>query len=166
MKGDRSLVISALTDNRRLISSNNTFTCSTGIKNILALVNKHDIWDKPNIIKCSNFNDTIVSSLQNVYSSLWSHQINTFQSKLRTYCVFKQSFQMENYVMLLSRSSRIPFCKLRISAHMLMIEKGRYLSPKVNSEDRLCKLCDRNEVEDEFHFIMKCTLYDKKITSH
>ena len=66
---------------------------------------------------------------------------------------------MENYVIQLSRSSRTPFCKLRICAHMLMIEKGRYLSPTVNPEDRLCKLCDRTKGEDEFHFIMKCTLY-------
>ena len=59
---------------------------------------------------------------------------------------------MENYVIMLSRSSQTPFCKVRISAHMLMIVKGRYLSYKVNPEDGLCKLCDRTEVEDEFHF--------------
>ena len=59
MKGDQSLVISVL---RRLISSN-IFTWSTGIKNILALVNNLDIWDLNLMfnITYKNFNDIILS---------------------------------------------------------------------------------------------------------
>jgi predicted house-cleaning noncanonical NTP pyrophosphatase (MazG superfamily) len=38
-----------------------------------------------------------------------------------------------------------------------MIEKGRYSNLK--PEDRICKLCNKNEVEDEFHFVMKCSFY-------
>ena len=56
------------------------------------------------------------------------------------------------------RRSRSALCKLRISAHSLMIEKGRHLS--LDSKDRLCQHCNLNEVEDEFHFIMNCTLYN------
>ena len=70
---------------------------------------------------------------------------------------------MENYVML-SRSSRTPFCKLRISAHMLMIVKGRYLSSKFNPKDGLCKLCDRTGVEDEFHFF--ALIYNKLLREY
>ena len=55
---------------------------------------------------------------------------------------------------MLNRNLRSPFCKLCFSAHQLMIEKGRYVNPKIPPEDRICKICDLNVVEDEFHFIM------------
>ena len=38
-----------------------------------------------------------------------------------------------------------------------MIEKGRHLS--LDSIDRLCHHSSVNEVDDEFHFTMKCILY-------
>jgi hypothetical protein len=40
------------------------------------------------------------------------------------------------------------------------IEKGRYASPKIPVENRLCTSCDLGEIEDEYHFMMKCKLYD------
>lgn len=160
MQNDNSLVVQALIDNRKLhVNYTTIFSWSSGIKSILQVTNRLDIWDKPNIIRPSKFNDIINSKLQLTYSNLWVNQINNFQSKLRSYCLFKKSFEMENYTLMCKRLSRSSFCKLRISAHSLMIEKGRHFSPKVNPEDRLCQMCSLNEVEDEFHFIMKCPLY-------
>ncbi len=47
--------------------------------------------------------------------------------------------------------------KLRISAHDLLIERGRYFRPKIPREQRLCTTC--NKVEDEEHFLLFCTKY-------
>ena len=42
----------------------------------------------------------------------------------------------------------------------MQIEKDRYVSKnRLPPELRLCKLCDREECEDEFHFVMKCPEY-------
>ena len=49
-------------------------------------------------------------------------------------------------------------CKLRISAHDLMIEKGRDIN--LQRQDRLCNFC--NEIEDEYHFLDKCILYQNQ----
>ena len=159
LKGKNSLVIDALIDNRKL-DLTDTFTWSTGIKNVFQLIKKTDIWNKPNTITKGNFDDVITSNIKAVYSTLWTSHINLSQPKLRTYCQFKRSFHMENYVSLFNRSSRSSLCKLRISAHQLMIEKGRYVSPKIPVDKRLCTLCDLGEIEDEYHFMMKCKLYD------
>ena len=44
--------------------------------------------------------------------------------------------------------------KLRISAHNLMIETGRYKRPnKVPLENRVCDLC--GTIENEIHFVMQ-----------
>ena len=44
--------------------------------------------------------------------------------------------------------------KFRLSAHSLNIEKGRYNN--TNRRDRICNLCNSSDIEDEFHFILKC----------
>ena len=46
---------------------------------------------------------------------------------------------------------------MRLSAHKLMIEKGRHLRLKL--EDRTCPKCTLNMIEDEFHAVMICPAY-------
>ena len=41
--------------------------------------------------------------------------------------------------------------KFCISNHNLYIEVGRHCKPKVPREERLCKVCVQNEIEDEIH---------------
>ena len=55
---------------------------------------------------------------------------------------------------------RAPLAKLRLSAHNLEIERGRYM--QVNREERLCKLCHNKNIEDEKHFILHCTKYESQ----
>jgi hypothetical protein len=40
-----------------------------------------------------------------------------------------------------------------------MIEKGRHFKNKIPLENRLCTLCNVNEVEDETHFMIRCSYY-------
>ncbi len=52
--------------------------------------------------------------------------------------------------------------KMRISSHRLEIELGRYQSKtagKLRPEERICKLCNLGEVEDEKHALMNCPMY-------
>ena len=52
--------------------------------------------------------------------------------------------------------------RLRLSAHNLHIETGRYnsLAERKEPENRICMYCNQGACEDEFHFIIKCSLYD------
>ena len=45
---------------------------------------------------------------------------------------------------------------LRAGCLPLVVETGRYRSPKVPLVDRVCTLCDTGCVEDEIHFITTC----------
>ena len=49
--------------------------------------------------------------------------------------------------------------KFRCSDHALLIEVGRHKGLQV--EQRLCKICNLNLVEDEFHFLTICPAYNK-----
>ena len=46
---------------------------------------------------------------------------------------------------------------LRLSAHYLSMETGRYQG--INTVNRLCQFC-KSDVEDEFHLVLKCPVYD------
>jgi hypothetical protein len=79
-------------------------------------------------------------------------------SKMRTYCKFKVSFEKENYFEIKNTEYRKCLTKFRISNHKLDIETGRYYG--IPAENRLCKLCNSNAIEDEEHFLMDCTQYN------
>ena len=86
-------------------------------------------------------------------STLKDIHINKWRSKLKT------KYEPEDNLSSQTNISLRKELKLRISNHELMIERGRYHSPKIPREERLCQIC-KNRVEDERHFIFKCILYD------
>ena len=45
----------------------------------------------------------------------------------------------------------------RLSAHTLLIEKGRYQN--IERGKKICQMCDTTDVEDEYHFILNCPFY-------
>ena len=48
---------------------------------------------------------------------------------------------------------------IRVSNHNLEIDLGRYKN--IPPEERYCCLCNLNQVEDDFHFIMSCSVYSE-----
>ena len=48
--------------------------------------------------------------------------------------------------------------QLRFGILILNIETGSFRNQPV--EDRLCTLCEFNEIEDECHFLFKCSMYN------
>ena len=53
------------------------------------------------------------------------------------------------------------FLRLRVSNHKLEIELGRYKN--ILPEERYCRLCNLNHVEDKLHFIISCCVYSEHI---
>ena len=83
-------------------------------------------------------------------------------NKLRTYAKIKTDYKLEKYLTVdLSQNMMREIARLRTSTHKLAIETGRYQRPVVPSNERLCKICNMGQVEDEIHFVTKCTAYSK-----
>ena len=103
-------------------------------------------------------------NIEDRYKSEWLHALNANSDsfKLRTYAKFKTDFNIENYLLSIKCiNSRILFTKLRISAHDLLIEMGRYNKPKKTPvENRLCCFCKSNNIEVEPHTILHCSIYN------
>ena len=47
--------------------------------------------------------------------------------------------------------------KIRISAHNLTVQKGRYTG--IPRYDRICKVCNTGSIENEQHFLLECPAY-------
>ena len=59
----------------------------------------------------------------------------------------------------LKKYERSLLCHLRFGILPLRLETGRYIGEPV--EDRLCRFCTLNVVEDERHFMLECELYNQ-----
>jgi len=105
--------------------------------------------------------------LEGQYLQFWRNKLfddknKANGNKLRSYRTYKNMFGKEEYLKLQSKNLRGDFARLRLSAHKLHIETGRYANKTDRKEphDRICTYCTTNLCEDEFHFIMKCPLYN------
>ena len=79
--------------------------------------------------------------------------------KLFYYRDFKITFNLETYIKAIDieKFRKCLIC-FRSSSHSLMIEKGRHYN--IDKEFRTCIYCE-SIIEDEFHFAMKCPLYNE-----
>jgi hypothetical protein len=77
-----------------------------------------------------------------------SQKLNFFQS------VYNMGQRPPYVDVLNNRCDRAAICKIRISVHPLMIERGRHLN--IPRTERYCLLCKSNQIEDEKHFLLHC----------
>ena len=83
-------------------------------------------------------------------------------TRCRTYKDIKSIHDIEPYLQRDIHSSiRSAFTKLRLSSHRFMVERGRWMKPKVQYIDRKCTLCNENDIQDEYHIVLKCAYYNE-----
>ena len=99
-----------------------------------------------------------ISVVEERYLKFWTSNIEK-NKKLILYKEFKKEFHYEDYLNVDNEKHRGALCKLRISAHKLAIEVGRHQQSKLPVDARLCKVCNRNSVENEIHFLVTCDRY-------
>ena len=67
------------------------------------------------------------------------------------YKFLKSKHEFESYLNL-PKHLRISIAKVRMSSHIFLIERGRWL--KIERNKRICDLC--KTIEDEFHVFLEC----------
>ena len=105
----------------------------------------------------SDIHEQVCQRQRDVFHQNAFIDIKREDSKLRTYGKFKTEPGFEKYLdNIQCVKERIALTKLRLSNHVLMIEKGRHLN--VDKNLRFCPFCP-GIVEDEKHFIARCPQY-------
>ncbi len=118
------------------------------------------------------FNKTIPEQLRFSYEEEWFISLSSDKgksgmgNKLRTYKSFKRCLTYEKYLSTVTNiTHRTNLTRLRLSAHDLRIERGRYErenNKMLPENKRICKFCTTDSIEDEYHFVMSCPLYARK----
>ena len=136
-------------------------TWVTSIKNLLFRYGFGIVWLEQQVGNSTIFLQNFTQRLQDCCKQEWHNDI-TSSSRLSLYCEFKSLLQPERYLNYLSPSRKRILANFRCSTHKLNIEIGRHLNLPL--QQRICVYCKnfRNvvTVENEFHFIFICPLYD------
>ena len=87
----------------------------------------------------------------------WDDEVHN-SSRANTYKLIS-NFSFKEYLDFVTvRKFRYAFTRLRVASHRLEIETGRWHKPnRTPIEERKCLFC--NCLEDEFHFVLECQLY-------
>ena len=102
------------------------------------------------------FEDNFFTELQLQQNNVQCGKLS-FYSTLFNYDIKK--LEIQPYLCLPLPKNLVSYLnKLRISAHQLYVETGRYCNLFIPRENRFC-FYSKNFVEDEKHFLLDCPLY-------
>ena len=65
--------------------------------------------------------------------------------------------QLKSYLLNLPSQYMFALCKFKCHSHKLPIATGRFVGLSV--DDRICPLCNTNDVGDEYHYLYKCNYF-------
>lgn len=69
------------------------------------------------------------------------------------------NFCMQSYLLKpIPKKFKRCITKYRLESHSLAVESGRYKN--IARNERKCIFCNHNDIEDVFHFVLKCPLYN------
>ena len=85
--------------------------------------------------------------------------------KAESYLLVKCIISLEKYLLQVKNTKhKIELSRFRLSSHSLMVEKGRYMRPRIERHERKCFIC-KDDIEDEIHLLIKCPLYNEERTA-
>jgi hypothetical protein len=96
----------------------------------------------------------IKSILHQQFNTKWAEELQGVGGKLELFSTLKENFGMSDYITIVKNSAhRIAMTRMRVSAHKLPIETGRYY--KISRELRECPLGCKT-LGDECHYMTSC----------
>ena len=98
----------------------------------------------------------IKQRIRDQYIQQWNASLSS-TSTLKSYNRYKNTLVMEKYLQILSNEMlRRHLSAFRLVSHHLEIEMGRHNIPR---EQRLRKICNMQQTESEYHFLLVCPAY-------
>ena len=116
------------------------------------------VFENPTVVQVNSFISEFKCRLVDNFKQEWYGKMNN-STVLDMYKVFKSCLEYETYLDLLPRRLRLFFVRLRVSAHPLRIQTGRYAQNNIPRNERYCLCCNDLDLEDEYHFICICRCY-------
>ena len=80
--------------------------------------------------------------------------------RLKYYKLFKNTLDREKYVDVIDKEHIAALTNFRCNSLPLRVVTG-YLYEKIPVENCTCLICHSKEIEDEYHFFLKCPAYNR-----
>lgn len=113
------------------------------VKSILNEFGFSYVWDNPINIKSSFFLSEFKQRAIGYFRQKWHSDIENNIVLNTLYSYIKKDFCLEPYLRnIYCKGIRMNICRIRISAHNLRIETGRYGRNRTQRNERLCQLCN------------------------
>lgn len=135
----------------------------TTVKNIISSSGQYYFWNQQNELRNAN-NSFLRKQLLYISENLKDQFLHQAVTKLddssklvffKDTKIHKNKYSISGYLSkIMNQKTRSLFTKLRLGVLPLEVEIGRRRG--LPREERLCKLCNHNAVEDEIHFIFEC----------
>ena len=130
------------------------------VKDILCKYGFAEVWENQEVDNESRFIKLFEQRCADTHAQSCHEQIQQ-SSRCRLYKELKENHDIEPYLRRnISYTLRTTFTKMRLSSHKLLVERGRWVKPKINYCDRLCTLCHKHDIQDEYHALMICSRYE------
>ena len=101
--------------------------------------------------------------IKNQYLQQWHGNMES-STRARTYRALRPNFTTQPYLQCIHNFNHLrSLTRFVTSSHRLRVETGLWDRPAVADAQRMCHICDI-EIEDEFHFMFVCPLYNADLT--
>lgn len=129
------------------------------VKKLLGSLGFNEVWMAQGVGDVNVFLNLVNQRLQDNFLQNWNSRLADSSRAAFYTCI--NSFQYQHYLNFVKvRKYRQALSRLRCSSHRLEIESGRWHKPvRTPIENRKCKQC--NTVENEFHLLFECPLYNE-----
>ena len=133
---------------------------------VIIIPNHRDVWENHRVENANRLIKQVKLCLINTYKVDWSIEARN-SIKLRTYIKFKFEPSLEESLFYIPDTRWMKaLSRLRMSSHMLEIERGRHVKPqKLPLEQRICQRSTSNSVDDEIHVLITCFYFAMRRTS-
>ena len=116
------------------------------------------VWNAQGVTNLNDFLTCFTPGLKQRLYLDWKGDVSVMD-KLDSYRNFKVTLEPERYLFVVSiPHHRSQLSRFRCSSHCLRIETDR--KNNIDRNERICPLCSLGEVEDEYHFLLKCPFFD------
>jgi hypothetical protein len=131
------------------------------VKDVLYMYGYGDVWLNQGVGDVDIFIESFKLRIKDTFTQNWHSRLEESPRAI-FYRLYKIDFSPSLYLdHIYNKSYRIALSRLITSSHNLRVETGRWQhNPPLPRERRLCFFC-RNKLEDEYHFVMECPLYNE-----
>ena len=128
------------------------------VKHILIECGLPGVWEANQVDDKCQFLKYVLNQLSDLERNLCL-QANDASDKFNAYAQFKRQVSYEPY---LDNVRNVKYKKYlaKLRLHSLGLKKELSFHRNTLIQQPVCECCDRNEIEDECRFVLKCPLYD------